>query len=332
MSKSILNSSSTDPNKLMPMKYPWAYKHYEDGVANNWTPQEINMTTDIEQWTSKDALTADEKLLVTRNLGFFSTAEALTANNIVIAMYKHVTNPECRLYMLRQAFEEAIHSTTFVYCVESLGLDAQAIYDSYEDIPSIKEKDEFAISLTKYVDDPNFTTDTTEGIQGLLHDAVGFYVIMEGIFFYAGFVSMLSLLRQQKMVGVGEQFQYILRDESVHLAFGRDLINTIVEENPDVWTEEFKTEIVENIKKAVELEDVYIDDCLPRGILGLNANSIKEYVRYIADRRLESINLPIQYKADNPFPWMSEIIDMKKQKNFFETKVTEYQSGGNLDW
>ena len=330
--KTILNNSTTDPNKIIPIKYQWARQHYKDGINNNWTPEEINMQNDFEQWNAKDVLTDDERLLIKRNLGFFSTAESLTANNIVLSLYKHITSPECRQYMLRQSFEEAIHTDTFVYCIDTLGLDPEEIYDAYDNIPSIKEKDEFAVSLTKFIDKPDFSTKTVEGVQGLLHDAVGFYIIMEGIFFYAGFVSMLSLLRQQKMVGMGEQFSLILKDETVHLAFGRDLINTIVAENPEAWTPEFQKEVTANIMKAVELEDVYIEECLPRGILGLNADSIKEYVRYIADRRLESIGLKKQYGADNPFPWMSEIIDMKKEKNFFETRVTEYQQGGALDW
>jgi len=162
---------------------------------------------------------------------------------------------------------------------------------------------------------------------------VGFYVIMEGIFFYAGFVMMLSFLRRNKMVGVAEQFQFILRDESVHLAFGVDLINTIVDENPEIWTSEFQQKLRANIKRAVEFEKRYVDDCLPTGgVLGLNAQSIYQYVEYIADRRLKKIRLEGEYGSKNPFPWMSEIMDLRKEKNFFETRVTEYQTAGSLKW
>jgi len=165
-----------------------------------------------------------------------------------------------------------------------------------------------------------------------VHDLIGFYVIMEGIFFYAGFAMMLSLKRQNKMPGVSDQFQYILRDESIHLAFGIDLINTIKDENPDIWTDEFIEDITAKIKKSVELEQAYVDDAMPTGILGLNPTSVKEYVEYIADRRFERIGLPLQYNTQSPFPWMSEVIDMAKEKNFFETKVTEYKTGGSLEW
>lgn len=330
--KRILNNSSTDPNKILPMKYKWARQHYKDGVSNNWTPEEVNMQKDVETWKNDALLSADERRLIMWNMGFFSTAESLTANNIVLAVYKQITNPECRQYLLRQAYEEAVHTDTFIYCCDSLGLDPDEVYSMYTKIPSIKEKDEFVVNMTKSLMDDNFKTDSTENIQRFIHDLVGYYIIMEGIFFYAGFVMMLSFLRQNKMVGVGEQFQFILRDESVHLAFGADLINGIVEENPDVWTPELQATITENIKKAVELEIAYAKDCLPRGILGLNAEAVSQYLKYIADRRLERIGLSKVYGDENPFPWMSEIMDLRKEKNFFETRVTEYKSGGTLNW
>ncbi len=330
--KRILNSGSTDPNKILPMKYKWARKHYKSGVNNNWTPEEVNMQKDVETWKDPKALTEDERRLIMWNMGFFSTAESLTANNLVLTVYKHITNPECRQYLLRQAYEEAVHTDTFIYCCDTLGLDPDEVYNMYMTIPSIKRKDDFVVNMTKSIFDNDFNTKGTENIQRFVHDLVGFYVIMEGIFFYAGFVMMLSFLRQNKMVGVGEQFQFILRDESVHLAFGSDLINTIVAENPEIWTDEFKTTITENIKTAVGLESEYAHDCLPKGILGLNAQTIDLYLQYIADRRLERIGLKKVYDAENPFPWMSEIIDLRKEKNFFETRVTEYQSAGSLKW
>jgi len=333
-SKGIINNSSTDPNKILPLTYPWARQHYKTGVANNWVPDEVPMQDDIELWkkTGVGALTDDERRMILYNLGFFSTAESLTANNIVLAIYAHVTNPECRQYLLRQAYEEAVHTDTFIYCCDSLGLDPDEIYNMYMNIPSIKAKDDFVINMTKSVFDPLFKTDTLANIQLFVHDLVGFYVIMEGIFFYAGFAMMLSMLRSHKMIGTGEQFQYILRDETVHLAFGSDLINSIVEENPKIWTPEFKQEITNNIIKGVDLEKAYTDDSLPRGILGLHPSTIKDYLEHIADRRLERIGLDKVYGTANPLTWMSEIVDLKKEKNFFETRVNDYQQGGSLEW
>lgn len=330
--KTLLNASGTDPNKILPIKYHWARNYYKQGVSNNWVPDEVPMQDDIELWKRAGGISDAERQLILWNMGFFSTAESLTANNIVLSVYKHLTNPECRQYLLRQAYEEAIHTDTFIYCCDSLGLDPEEVYTMYQTIPDIAAKDEFVVDMTKSLMDPDFKLDSTEAIQRYVHDLIGYYVIMEGIFFYAGFVMMLSFKRQNRMVGVGEQFQYILRDESIHLAFGSDLVNSIVDENPAIWTVEFQKQICDNIAKAVELEHAYAKGCLPEPLLGLNEKLIRQYLEYIADRRLERIRLPKLYGSTNPFPWMSEVTDLKKEKNFFETRVTEYQSGGNLEW
>jgi len=328
----IIRDSKTDPNKILPMRYLWARKYYQGGIANNWTPEEVSMQRDVEQWKSSNALTSAERHMVLLNLGFFSTAESLTANNLVLAVYRHVTNPECRQYLLRQAFEEAVHTDTFIYCCDSLGLDPDIIYNMYETVDVIKAKDDFVVSLTKSIFDPNFDIVDAATTQQFLHDLIGYYVIMEGIFFYAGFAMMLSLKRHNKMVGIGEQFEYIMRDESLHLAFGCDLINTIRTENPEIWTTEFQKQIIDLIKQAVKLEVAYALDACPDGLLGITGQQFVDYVEHIADRRLERIGLEKVYGTDNPFPWMSQATDLSKEKNFFETRVTEYQSAGSLDW
>ena len=329
--KRLINCKQVDVNQLMPINYKWAWEHYINGCANHWMPTEVPMAKDIELWKSKQ-LTDAERLVIKRNLGFFSTAESLVGNNLVLAIFRHVTNAECRQYLLRQAFEEAIHTHTFHYIVESLGLDEGEIFNMYNEVNSIHGKDQFEMDLTSDIMDPNFTTATPEGAQKFLENLIGFYVIMEGIFFYSGFVMMLSFHRQNRMTGIGEQFQYIMRDETIHLNFGIDLINGIKAENPELWSPEFQKYTQELIEKAVELEIAYAKDCLPKGILGLTAPMFREYVQHIADRRLERIGLKAVYGSRNPFPWMSETIDLGKEKNFFETRVTEYQTAGNLSW
>jgi ribonucleoside-diphosphate reductase beta chain len=289
------------------------------------------MSRDIELWRS-DRLTPEERTVILRNLGFFSTAESLVANNLVLAIYRQITNPECRQYLLRQAFEEALHTHAFHYIVESLALDPHQVFNMYREIPAIACKDEFEVQFTEDLLRDDFSTRTTAGLQRFLENLVGFYVIMEGIFFYSGFAMILSFHRQNRMTGIGEQFQYILRDETIHLNFGIDLINGIKEENPEIWTPALQERLVEAIRTAVGYEAAYAEDCLPRGIVGLNAGLFREYVEFVADRRLERIGLPAQYRARNPFPWMSETIDLGKEKNFFETRVTDYQSGGTLSW
>ncbi|NGX46403.1 MAG: Ribonucleoside-diphosphate reductase subunit beta [Chlamydiae bacterium] len=329
--KRLINCTQVDVNQLMPLKYHWAWEHYINGCANNWLPSEVPMSKDIELWKSSE-LSDDERLVIIRNLGFFSTAESLVANNIVLAIFKFVTNPEARQYLLRQAFEEAVHSHTFLYICESLNLDEGDVFNMYNEIPCIAAKDTFQMQLTADVIQDGFSTDTFEGKQKFLENLIGFYIILEGIFFYSGFAMILSFQRQNKMTGIGEQYQYILRDETIHLNFGIDLINGIIEENPEVWTEQFQNHVVELIKESVELEITYAQECLPRGVLGLRAAMFRDYVQYIADRRLERIGLKILYGSKCPFPWMSEAMDLYKEKNFFETRVTEYQTAAALEW
>jgi len=329
--KRLINCAQVDVNQLMPIKYAWAWEHYLNGCANHWMPTEVPMTKDIEVWKS-NKLSDDERLVIMRNLGFFSTAESLVGNNLVLAIFKHVTNAECRQYLLRQAFEEAVHTHTFLYVVDSLGLNEGEVFNMYHEVPAIARKDDFEMKLTAEVLSEDFSTETYEGRQTFLRNLIGYYLIMEGIFFYTGFVMILSFHRRNLLTGIGEQFQYILRDETTHLNFGIDLINGIKHENPDIWTEKFQQEIIDLVKEAVELEIDYARDCLPRGVLGLNGNLFRDYVQHIADRRLERIGLPTLYNSSNPFPWMSETMDLAKEKNFFETRVTEYQTGGTLSW
>jgi len=330
--KRIINCK-TDVNQLVPFKYKWAWEKYLSACANHWMPQEINMSRDIALWKDPNGLTEDERRLVKRNLGFFVTADSLAANNIVLGTYRHITNPECRQYLLRQAFEEAIHTHAYQYIVESLGLDEGEIFNAYHEIASIRDKDEFLIPFIDILTDPQFKTGTPETDQKLLKSLIVFACIMEGLFFYVGFTQILALGRLNKMTGTAEQYQYILRDESMHCNFGIDVINQIKMENPHLWTKEFRDEINKLMQKGVELEYRYAEDTLPRGVLGMNAPMFKECLRYIANRRCQQIGLDALYPgAKNPFPWMSEMIDLKKEKNFFETRVTEYQTGGALNW
>jgi ribonucleoside-diphosphate reductase beta chain len=328
--KAIINCRA-DLNQLVPFKYEWAWKKYLDGSANHWMPEEIAMHDDIKLWNDPKGLTEDERKIVETNLGFFSTADSLVANNLVLAVYKHITNPECRQYLLRQAFEEAIHTHAYTYCVQSLGLDESRIFNMYREIPAVATKAEWALPFTQSLGDPNFKTGTLENNQRLLRDLIAFYVVFEGIFFYVGFTQILSMGRRNKLTGVAQQFQYILRDESMHMNFGIDVINQIKLENPELWQPKFQDEMIKLVRKGVELETQYAYDTMPKPILGINASLYEEFIKFIANRRLAQIGLPEQYPgATNPFEWMSEIMDLKKEKNFFETRVTEYKTGGQL--
>ena len=330
--KRIINGK-TGVNQLVPFKYKWAWEKYLSSCANHWMPQEVNMTRDIALWKDPNGLTEDERRIIKRNLGFFVTADSLAANNIVLGTYRHITAPECRQFLLRQAFEEAIHTHAYQYIVESLGLDESEIFNAYNEVQSIRDKDQFLIPYIEAIMDPNFKTGTPETDQTLLKSLIVFACLMEGLFFYVGFTQILALGRQNKMTGAAEQYQYILRDESMHCNFGIDLINQLKLENPQLWTTEFKAEIRTLFEQAVELEYRYAEDTMPRGVLGMNASMFKGYLRYIANRRATQIGMEALYpNEENPFPWMSEMIDLKKERNFFETRVIEYQSGGALSW
>lgn len=323
-----------DLNQLVPFKYEWAWQKYLDGCANHWMPQEINMTKDVSMWKSQDGqLSDDERRIVMRSLGFFATADSLVANNLVLAIYRLITNPECRQYILRQSFEEAIHTHAYQYCIESLGLDGGEVFNMYREVPSVARKAAWGLKYTQSLGDPTFTTGTPETDQELLRNLIAFYCVLEGIFFYCGFTQILSMGRRNKMTGVAEQFQYILRDESMHVNFGIDVINQIKIENPHLWTADFQQEVMQMILEGTQLEIEYARDSMPRGVLGMNAAMMEEYLQFIANRRLAQLGLPEQFPGvKNPFPWMSEIMDLRKEKNFFETRVTEYQTGGALSW
>ncbi|WBQ07574.1 ribonucleotide-diphosphate reductase subunit beta [Kribbella sp. CA-293567] len=330
--KAMINSRA-DVNQLLPLKYQWAWDKYLAGCNNHWMPTEVSMQADIALWKSKDGLTDDERLMLKRNLGFFATAESLVANNIVLAVYRQLTNPECRQYLLRQAFEEAVHTHTFQYICTSLGLDEGELFNMYREVPSISDKDAWALKYTRHLEDPDFKTGTPETDTDFLRDLIAFYVVFEGMWFYTGFAQILSLGRRNKMVGIAEQYQYILRDESIHLNFGIDCINQIKLENPHLWTEQFQAEVRQMLTEACELEVAYSRATMPNGMLGLTSDLCEQYMHFITDRRAEQIGIkPIFGETRNPFGWMSEQMDLQKEKNFFETRVIEYQSGGGLSW
>lgn len=328
----MINGKDADVIQLYPMKHVFAWEAYNASNANHWLPQEIGMQVDIEQWKNPQVITKEERQAFETVLGFFTTADSIAANNIVMAIYKHITSPESRLYLLRQGFEEAVHTTSYQYIVESLGLDEGKIFNMYREVGAIYDKASFVLTFNEGIFNPNFKTGTLESDQKFVENLAVACLIMEGIFFYSAFAVMFGFQRQKKMVGSAEQIQYIMRDESQHLNFGINMINTIKSEQPEIWTAEFQQHLINLIKEATELEYTFAQTVFPKGIFGMNAEGFKQYIEHIADRRLQAIGLPVQYGVTNPFPWMSEAVDLNKEKNFFETRVIEYQTGGTLDW
>lgn len=320
-------------NQLLPHKHRWAWDLFLKGCANNWTPSEVSMARDVEQWSTPGVLSEDEKLLLRRCLGFFAGSESLVANNLLLSIFRVVSDAECRQYISRQNFEESLHNWTIVYICDSLGLDVDEVYEAYKNIPSIKAKDDFLMGITTDMSRPSFDLESRYDRQEALRNIITYYLVCEGIFFFSGFAMLLSFGRHNKMQGVSEQVQFTLRDETVHIEFGTRLIQTIIEQEPELWSEKFRLDTTNHILKAMELEVEYAQDVLPRGVLGLNRGLFVDYTRYIANRRLEALGLhdAVYPRVKNPFPWLAESIDLPKLKNFFERRVTNYQVGTLVD-
>ena len=327
----LLEEGTGGVNQILPHKHEFAWGLFLKGVANNWSPAEVNMSEDIEQWKN-GTLSDDEKLLVKRCLGFFAGSESLVGNNLLSNVAKWVTDAECGQYIMRQAYEESLHNWTVVTCCDSFNLKVSEVYEAHLNIPSIKLKDDFLIEVTTNINRQDFSTKNIEGKREFLRSLITYYIVCEGTFFFSGFAMLLALGRQNKLPGLSDQIRYTLRDESLHIQFGTYLINTIRQQYPSVWTGKFEEETVEHIKKAVQLEIRYAHDALPRGILGLNAEMFVDYMQYIGNRRLEGINIDFRFNSDhNPFPWLSEAVDTGAMTNFFERKVKDYQNSGVLE-
>lgn len=322
-----LINGKDDVIQLYPIKYKFAWQYYLAANSNHWLPQEVNMQKDIAQWKAKGVLTDNEKHVIETALGFFTTADSLVANNLVLGVYSRTTSPECRMYLLRQAYEEAIHTHSYQHIVETLGLDEEKIFNKYQQVEAIYNKDNFVTNLSYNLKNTHLKFSDSNFLEAL----IDFYIIMEGIFFYTSFAAIFSFSRRNLLPGTVEQFQYILRDESLHLNFGIEFINQLIIENPELWTIDFKGHILGKLKKASELECQYAKEMIGEGILGLSSDLFIQYAQCITDRRAQSIKLPIIFGVKNPFPWLSETIDLQKQKNFFETTVTDY-STGTLEW
>ncbi len=316
-------NSTYDAVELGEIRYPFALDYFDQGCANTWFPKEIPLSEDVEQWNS--VLTDVERHYVTWMLGFFCTSESLVANNLVMALYPQLPIPEARLYLGRQAYEEMNHTVTFDYVIKTLNLDRDAIFKMHATCPEMEAKEKFETELTKALIEGNFT-DEDDRLRHLIRNLVGYYVIMEGIFFYTGFMVGLSFERRRLLKGLGTLIRYVLKDESIHLAFGVDLISAIIAENPQIMTPEFRSDIIGMIKRAVELETAYAEAAMPDGILGLNKSVYGQYCRYIADRRLQKIGLEKVYGDKNPAKWLVAQTDMPELINFFESKPIDYEA------
>jgi ribonucleoside-diphosphate reductase beta chain len=328
--KRIINGRQTMTFNLLPLKYQWAYELYRNMKANHWEPEDIPMAKDIEQWRGND-LSDVERWIIRMGIGYFSAAEGIVGDNIQHVVRELVTAPELKLVLGRHAHEENIHADSLLYMISSLGINPHECEAMFEDVPTILRKNEFVSRVSRELRRDMDLTQLSEK-QALARNIFVFGQCMEGTQFYGLFGMILSLYRQNKFPGIGQMFRYTLRDESNHIELLRNLLVELIRENPDVWTDEFQQELVNLMREAVQLEKEFINDCLPVNAVGLSSEEFAEYIDYIADRRLENVGLPLLNEGvKNPFPWLAEMMDIKKEQNFFEGRVTEYQKASSLE-
>jgi ribonucleoside-diphosphate reductase beta chain len=328
--KRIINGRQTMTFNLLPLKYQWAYELYRNMKANHWEPEDIPMAKDIEQWRGND-LSDVERWIIRMGIGYFSAAEGIVGDNIQHVVRELVTAPELKLVLGRHAHEENIHADSLLYMISSLGINPHECEAMFEDVPTILRKNEFVSRVSRELRRDMDLTQLSEK-QALARNIFVFGQCMEGTQFYGLFGMILSLYRQNKFPGIGQMLRYTLRDESNHIELLRNLLVELIRENPDVWTDEFQQELVNLMREAVQLEKEFINDCLPVNAVGLSSEEFAEYIDYIADRRLENVGLPLLNEGvKNPFPWLAEMMDIKKEQNFFEGRVTEYQKASSLE-
>jgi ribonucleoside-diphosphate reductase beta chain len=328
--KKVINGRETMFFNILPLKYQWAYDLYKTMKNNHWEPEDIPMQKDVEQWRS-DEVSDVEKWIIKMGIGYFSAAEGIVGDNILHVVRELMTAPELKLVLGRHAHEENIHADSLVYMISSLGMNPHECEAMFEDVPSIKAKNNFLVSNSRALRrDVDLTL--LENKQALAKNMFMFGQVMEGTQFYGLFGMILSLYRQNKFPGIGQMFRYTLRDESNHIDLLRQLLNELVRENPEIWTPDFQQELRETMAEGIRLEKEFIRDCLPVDAVGLSAPEFEQYIDYIGDRRLVNCRLePLHANATNPFPWLAEMMDIKKEQNFFEGRVTEYQKSAALE-
>jgi ribonucleoside-diphosphate reductase beta chain len=328
--KRVVGGRETMTFNLLPLRYGWAYELYRTMKANHWEPEDIQMAHDIEQWRDSRALSEIDRWIVRMGIGYFSAAEGIVGDNIIHVVRELVTASELKLVLGRHAHEENIHADSLLYMIASLGINPHECEAMFEDVPTIVRKNEF---VTRISHDLRRDLDLTlpENKKLLAKNIFVFGQCMEGTQFYGLFGMILSLYRQNKIPGIGQMFRYTLRDESNHIEVFRNLFMDLIEENRAIWTTEFKEELRGLMREAVELEKEFIRDCLPVNAVGLRLEDFLTYIDFIADRRLEGCGLaPLSGGIKNPLPWLAEMMDIKKEQNFFEGRVTEYQKASSL--
>lgn len=318
----ILGTGIQDGLLLKPVRYEWAYDLYNQAVANTWFPNEIQLGQDLADWKK---MSDEERHAVTFLMSYFNPNELLVNKALAFGVYPYVNAAEAHMYLAKQMWEEANHCMSFEYVLETFPIDRDEAYAAHVETPSMARKEEFESRFIKRMTEDTLDITTTEGKKDFVRNLVAYNIILEGIWFYSGFMVALSFRQRNLLRNFASLIDWVVRDESLHLKFGINLILTVLEENEDLQTEEFADEIKQMILDGVEMEEAYNRDLLPNGILGLNSDYINQYVKYLADRRLEELGFEPHYKVSNPAKWMSAANDTLQLVNFFEATNTSYE-------
>ncbi len=311
---------------LRPMKYPVFFESFKTAIKNTWTVEEVDFATDVTDLRSR--MKPAEQHLVKRLVAFFATGDSIVGNNLVLNLYKHVNSPEARMYLSRQLYEEALHVQFYLTLLDTYVTDPQERADAFaavETIPSIQKKAQFCF---KWIDSISELTEirTDEQMRSFLLNLVCFAACIEGLFFFAAFAYVYYLRSRGLLQGLATGTSWVFRDESAHIEFALQVIDTARLERPELFDESFNQRVIEMIREAVDCELSFAEDTLSMGVTGLSITSMREYLQYVADRRLEALQIAPIFGSRNPFDFM-ELQDVQELTNFFERRVSAYQVG-----
>ncbi len=315
--RKVFGGNPTGIFELNNIKYQWAYNLWEMMLNNTWFPKEVDMTRDVNDYKQ---LTDAEKTAYDKTLSQLIFMDSLQTNNLIDNVNPYVTAPEINLILVRQSFEEALHSQSYAVMVDSISTNSDEIYELWRQDMMLKHKNDAIAGvyeeLAKHPTDENFLK------------ACFANQILEGIYFYSGFTYIYTLARSGKMLGSAQMIRFIQRDEVTHLVLFQNVINTLRKERPDLFTEQLKADVVEMFKKAVELESDWGKYITQGQILGLTNDIVEQYIQYLADDRLTSVGFEKIYNVSNPIKWVDDFSKFNDQKtNFFEGNVANYSKG-----
>ncbi|WP_425477957.1 ribonucleotide-diphosphate reductase subunit beta [Lysobacter soli] len=311
---------------LRPMRYPQFYEMYRDAIRNTWTVEEVDFSLDVNDLKHK--LGPAERHLIERLVAFFATGDSIVANNLVLNLYQHINAPEARMYLSRQLYEEALHVQFYLTLLDTYLPDPVArakAFAAVENIPSIRAKAEFCF---KWIDSIQGLQriETVEQRRQFLLNLICFACCIEGLFFFAAFAYVYYLRSRGLLHGLASGTNWVFRDESCHMAFAFEVIRTAREEEPHLFDDELKAQVVRMLEEAVECEMQFAQDVLSGGVAGLSPKDMRQYLQYCADQRLAQLGLPKHFNATNPFAFM-DLQDVQEVTNFFERRVSAYQVG-----